>query len=287
MFCQKCGKKIDDDSEFCVYCGSKLKMEIKNVDSDSFSKGFNEKDIEEKPKERKKFSFWKTFTKIFIVLLILLVIFFGLIGSFEEGFGEAFVGILILSFILAIIFTFITKWRKDYKTTGKLISEEPEGPTDHTIKPGIRDWLILVAINLVIHPLLYIYYLFTTYLPIFTEGKWQLLTSQNSDYYIPGIGAGLIFEVVFHFLFLIFSIYLLLFLFEKNKRFPKLCIIYLISVLVYGIIDYAIVQSIVQTTPSLAGQFSDNTGLGRNVISALVWVPYMLKSKLVKATFVK
>jgi membrane protease YdiL (CAAX protease family)/DNA-directed RNA polymerase subunit RPC12/RpoP len=283
MFCQKCGKKIDDDSEFCVYCGFKIKMEVKNVDSNSFSKGFNKKDVGEKPKERKKFSFWKTFAYIFIVLLILLVIFFGLVGSYEEGFGEAFMGVLLLSFMLAIIFTFIFKWRKDYKTTGELISEEPEGPINHTIKPGIRDWLILVAIGLVISPFIYLYNLFTIYLPIFTNGTWELVTNPNSGYFVPGIGTGVTFEVIYHLVFLVASVYLLFLFFKKDKSFPKFYIVYLVSILICGIVDYAIVQSI----PSLASQVSDNSDLGKSVLAAAIWIPYMLKSKLVKATFVK
>ena len=41
MYCRHCGKKIDDDSEFCVYCGEKVEgknssevMRAKNTDSE-------------------------------------------------------------------------------------------------------------------------------------------------------------------------------------------------------------------------------------------------------------
>lgn len=28
MYCQKCGKQIDDESDFCKYCGSKINGEM-------------------------------------------------------------------------------------------------------------------------------------------------------------------------------------------------------------------------------------------------------------------
>jgi len=283
MICPNCKNKISEDDKFCGYCGLKLKTEIKTTDSESLFEDFNKEEVKEKPKERKKFSFWKTFAYIFIVLLILLVIFFGLVGSYEEGFGESFLGVLIFSFVLAVIFTFIIKWWKDYKTTGKLISEEPEESINYTIKPGIRDWLILVAIGLVISPMIYLYNLFTIYLPIFTNGTWELVTNPNSSYFIPGIGTGITFEVIYRLVFLVASVYLLFFFFKKDKRLPKFYIIYLVSILICGVIDYAIIQSI----PSIASQVSEDSGLGRNVLATIIWIPYMLKSKLVKATFVK
>jgi hypothetical protein len=231
-----------------------------------------------------KFSFRRVFSYIFFILLILLTVFFGLVGSYEEGFGRAFIGVATLSFMLAIILTFIIKWWKDYRATGKLISEEPENEiVESNIKPGLRDWLILVAIGLVISPLFCLYNLFTIYLPIFTNGTWELVTNPNSSYYTPGIGAGVTFEVIYHLLFLVASLYLLFFFFKKDKRFPKFYIIYLVSILICGIIDYVIIQSI----PSIASQAVDNTDLGRSVLAAVIWIPYMLKSKLVKATFVK
>ena len=266
MFCPNCGKKIVDTSNFCEYCGNKINV---------FTK-------EPSPIGRQKFLFWRTFTYIFIVLLILLSIFFGLVGSYEEGFIEPFIGVLFLSFFLAIISTFIIKWRKDYKTTGKLISEESTEAIDPTIKPGIRDWLLLVVIGLIIQPLVPLYYLFTVYIPIFAEGTWGLITNPNSSNFIPGIGNVIIFEVVFHIVFFCASLFLLALFFTKDKTFPKFYIIYLVSILIYSVIDYALAQSI----PSIASQAAENVNFGQNILAAIVWIPYMMKSKLVKATFV-
>jgi hypothetical protein len=288
MHCKYCGKKNNDEARFCKFCGKKLETkeatEKDAIDLRPFPKKPAQEKIEKEFPKSRKFSFWKTFVYIFLVLLVLLVIFFGLIGSCTEGFGDAFFGVVILSFILAIILTFFIKWWKDYRATGKLILEEATPETESfDVKPGIRGWLILVAIGLIISSLFCLYYLFTIYLPIFMNGTWELLTNSNSAYYIPSIGGVVIFEVIIQFLFLVASLYLLFLFFQKNRRFPQLYIIYLVSIVFFGIIDYAIILSI----PSIASEVEDNSDLGRAIISALIWIPYITKSKLVKATFVK
>jgi len=77
----------------------------------------------ERKKARKviknKFSFWKTFLPIFLIVLSAILMGFGSLDELEETFIEAFEASLILAFFLAIVFTLLIKWRKDYKSTGK------------------------------------------------------------------------------------------------------------------------------------------------------------------------
>ena len=47
------------------------------------------------------------------------MIFYGFVGAFKENFNEVFGGILILSILLSTIFTFFTKWIKEYKNRNK------------------------------------------------------------------------------------------------------------------------------------------------------------------------
>ena len=37
MYCFKCGKEIENDSSFCVYCGAKQNNKFANVDNSVFS----------------------------------------------------------------------------------------------------------------------------------------------------------------------------------------------------------------------------------------------------------
>jgi len=83
--------------------------------------------IEESSIEPKPFHFWKTFAYLFVAIFIFFIIF---IGTYEEDFWSAFFGVVIASFFLAIIFTYLAtylvKWWKDYKSTGKLLTSVPE-----------------------------------------------------------------------------------------------------------------------------------------------------------------
>jgi len=92
MYCNYCGKQINRGDSFCKYCGMKIKTE-----------------------KMKKFIFWKTFVITFLITLIISLVFFGFLGSFEENFVDSFMGILIMSLMLAIPFTFFIKWIKEYR----------------------------------------------------------------------------------------------------------------------------------------------------------------------------
>ncbi len=291
MYCENCGNQLSEDVKFCSKCGQELKKEKDPsdegaVDLRPFSKKSTKENIEEMLPKPSKFSFWKTFAYIFSVTLVLFTIFFGLIGSYEEGFSESFVGIIMLSFILAIILTFFIKWWKDYKSTGKLISEDPTIKVEESgVKPGIRGWLILVAIGVVFSPLLILLALFTEFLPIFTDGSWELLTNPNSAYYIPGIGALLKFEIIGNILFFVLALYSLFLFFKKDKRFPKFFIALLAYSVLFSILDSIFASSI----PGLDEQLNleGDKELIRSIIVTAIWIPYMLKSRLVKVTFVK
>ncbi|MCX6759099.1 MAG: hypothetical protein NT012_00800 [Candidatus Nealsonbacteria bacterium] len=70
----------------------------------------------------KQFSFWKALLVVFVIILATSGITFGFLGLYDEGFIEGFSGLLIIAFILAPIFTFFIKWRRDYRLTGKLFT---------------------------------------------------------------------------------------------------------------------------------------------------------------------
>lgn len=75
MFCPKCGKQIDDDSIFCLYCGAKIvkhneKVEIKN----------NTNNLE---KTENKHTVWKIFA-VFAMLFALIAIIVAIIYNTKE-----------------------------------------------------------------------------------------------------------------------------------------------------------------------------------------------------------
>lgn len=73
--------------------------------------------------------------------------------------------------------------------------------------------------------------------------------------------------------------------FSKKKIFPRWYIGMLLFTLVFILIDALAIKSVLPNEPVFDAETVKE--LGRSLIATLIWVPYMLISKRVKATFVK
>lgn len=148
---------------------------------------------------------------------------------------------------------------------------------------GIRGWLILIAISIVFSPIKLLT-LLPKYSEIFSNGAWQALTTQGSEVYNPFWAPILIFEIIGNIGMLLAWLYLGYLFFSKKILFPKAYIALAIFGLVFILADAFAVKLILPNEPVFG---PDTT---KEVFSALfmvvVWVPYMLRSKRVKATFV-
>ena len=89
------------------------------------------------------------------------------------------------------------------------------------------------------------------------------------------------FEIVYNVFFLVFTILAIILFFNKRTSAPKFMIFF------YGTnLALTIVESFVMNQTGLP----DPTGASdiiKSIISAAIWIPYFLKSKRVKETFVK
>lgn len=86
---------------------------------------------------------------------------------------------------------------------------------------GLRGWLILVGIGVVIGPFRLAYDFGPLYYSIFTDGSFEILTTPGSDFYHPLLGPLLVFEAVYNSLMVLASIYLIYLFFSKHYLFPK------------------------------------------------------------------
>ncbi|MCX5717953.1 MAG: DUF2569 domain-containing protein [Nitrospirae bacterium] len=159
--------------------------------------------------------------------------------------------------------------------------------TDNTTKKleGIGGWLILVAIGLIFNPLRMLVSLGKDLLPAFSSETWAIMTTPGTEAYHPLWAPLLIFELAGNSIFIIFSIIAAIMFFRKKKIFPKMIIIFLLSNLVFVAADYFAAKAI----PLIANQNDPESvrELARTLIGCLIWVPYFIKSKRVKTTFVK
>ena len=79
MHCNNCGKQIDKDSEFCQFCGTKVKVIGKEDEEENTEKHIEH--IIPHPVEAKKSS---SLGKIVTVLVILAFVVFGIYGSVDK-----------------------------------------------------------------------------------------------------------------------------------------------------------------------------------------------------------
>jgi hypothetical protein len=149
---------------------------------------------------------------------------------------------------------------------------------------AIGGWLILIALGIVITPIRLLMFMIPTYSEIFSTGVWEALTTQGSEAYNPLWAPILIFNIIGNSGILLAWLYLAYLFFSKNILFPKVYIGLAIFGLAFILADAGAIILVLPNEPVFG---PDNT---REVIRALVmvviWVPYMLMSKRVKATFV-
>lgn len=113
---------------------------------------------------------------------------------------------------------------------------------------GLKGWLILVGFQLVLGALVFLDKLLTT-------------------------GANI--ERNFALVMLIFYLFTIACFFKEKKLFPKLMIILYIGFTVLLTLEYFVLQS-VETQKNFWG----------SLIAGIIWIPYFIRSKRVKNTFI-
>ncbi len=156
-------------------------------------------------------------------------------------------------------------------------------PANRSNIEGIGGWLILVLLGLAITPISIVFQLLTMYLPVFNNGVWQALNDPASQTYNPTLAKLIVFECVCNLLIMGLSILALVLMFTKSRHFPRMMIGFYAVNLAFVGLDLYLAQHV---------QIAENDGDGfrtliRTVIAAAIWIPYMLVSKRVKATFVR
>lgn len=150
---------------------------------------------------------------------------------------------------------------------------------------GIGGWLVLVALGVVFSPIRIVLELFSIYSGLFSDGTWEFLTTPSTELYHP-LWAPIILGELFINGALVLAWIVAIFLFFSKKRiFPKWYIGILLFTLVFIILDAFAIKVVLPSEPA----FDDETAkeLVRSIIASLIWIPYMLFSKRVRATFIK
>jgi hypothetical protein len=146
-------------------------------------------------------------------------------------------------------------------------------------------WLIFVGIAVIFSAPMMIIDFFATYLEVFSEGYLEILITPGSEAYNPFLALILIAEILTNIGLVLTWIFIAFLFFSKKKIFPKWFIGVLLFTLVFIIVDALAVKVVFPNEPMFDTQGS--VELGRLLVYISIWVPYMLVSKRVKATFIK
>jgi hypothetical protein len=140
---------------------------------------------------------------------------------------------------------------------------------------GIRGWLILPAIGTVLSPI-YLTISFIKLVPTL-EKVWAARAVLSS-----GLFTFVVVETVFNVAFILGWLAAILLLALKSPYYPKAYV-----ALMGGMVVFLLVDMIVS-----AGGYNHQPGqdellsLGRTILVAAIWIPYMMLSKRIKNTFV-
>lgn len=134
---------------------------------------------------------------------------------------------------------------------------------------GLEGWLTLVILGLFI-----------------SAGRlgYEFITIFNGDVDYSGMSGWFLYDTITMGGLTALAVYLIYLFFKKNKRFPKLYIIFLISLMVVNIITVIALSSYTLEASALDEYYQN---AGRSIAGAIVWGLYAVKSKRVKATFVE
>jgi len=175
----------------------------------------------------------------------------------------------------------------ELKTRGLAFGErkEAEYTSEQKVK-GLGGWLILVGIGVVFGPIRLLVTVLPTYLAIFDDGTWEALTTVGSEAYHPLWGPFLVGEISLNLGMFVAGVCLLYLFFSKHFFFPKLYVaVVAVSVVSIPLDSWILTSFILPEEPVLdpdtVAEFVRALGSG------IIWIPYMLMSKRVRATFVE
>lgn len=150
---------------------------------------------------------------------------------------------------------------------------------------GIRGWLILVALQVIITPIMFGFDLVSYYFSILADGSFVYLTNSSGEGYFPEWAALLGIDVAINAVLLLFSLYVCYLFFTRHYRFPVFFIgMLLLTAGLFLGSSYVISWVFPQES------FWDNDAQKQVIklyISMAIWIPYMCRSKRVHATFIE
>jgi hypothetical protein len=165
-----------------------------------------------------------------------------------------------------------------------IISEEMKSESEVSDLRGLRGWLVFVGIGLCLTPLRLLKTIGEN-VAAFNEDTWNALTMPGAPAYHPLWAPLLIGETILNVLLLGGSVLALWLFFGKRRIFPRVAMVWLLGGVIVSVLDLVLVQTIPAAAAGVTA--SDIREVIQAGTGALIWIPYFLASKRVRATFVE
>lgn len=165
-------------------------------------------------------------------------------------------------------------------TEASLEAIKAEQPT--TTQPwAIGGLLYLVAIGVFISPIRLIVSFWQTFVPIFSDGRWDDITTIGNE----ALFGLVVFEIIGNLVLIVCACYLIHLFVKKKANFPHWYLGISIGAFTFIGIDFYIVSQIFPTAELANEEIIRN--LAPAVLSTLIWSPYLLLSERARHTFIQ
>lgn len=176
--------------------------------------------------------------------------------------------IFLFVLMITIFGIFASKIYKQYNPLSKL--------DDINSYQNIGGFLILLVISTVIRPFYILFQLYNS--GYFSTRMDEILAGSNSASTTSLI---IDFELFFNALILVSTILSAILLLKKRTSFPIVASFIIVFSIIVGLIDSWAVKQYIDSSTEII-----DTGFYRNLVAAIIWVPYLFVSKRCKNTFI-
>ena len=155
---------------------------------------------------------------------------------------------------------------------------------------GIGGWLVLPLIGLCVSPLLTLYTLWASVLPLIKPRIWTVLTTPGTPVYSWYWAPYLIVTVMLSLALVILMVVTLMCFLQHRRPVPVLMTVLLLWSIAQTVFELVSQQYLSRQVPALAATgMGDGAwqGLFRAGLSAVIWIPYFWRSVRVRNTFVR
>lgn len=150
---------------------------------------------------------------------------------------------------------------------------------DNELK-GLGGWLVLVGVGVVVGPISLLYQSIPAYLPLFREGALTTLREVA-----PQLHAVVLAEIIVQMAYFVALVWAVWLFFSQHWLFPRIYIFLLMFAIVFIVVDGLALSYLMPNVPFWDEEIK--TSLIRGIIGCAIWIPYMLKSRRVRLTFVE